>query len=108
MGDLERQTPRLVRMVPSFARKPQNPSPKPAPNQIPQPAESLFDQNFDQFMNSLDNFEPFDDHDDWSDNVDLFMDAMANPPQHADTLWELDKLKKGKTKAPEQSSKSIF
>ena len=52
-------------------------------------------------MNSLDNFEPFDDLTDWSDNVDLFMDAMANPPQHADALWELDKLKKGKAKAPE-------
>jgi hypothetical protein len=59
-------------------------------------------------MNSLDNFEPFDDLEDWSDNVDLFMDAMANPPQHADALWELAKLKKEKAKAPEQSSKSIF
>jgi len=52
-------------------------------------------------MNGLDNFER-------SDNVDLFMDAMANAPQHADTLWELAKLKKGKAKALEQSSKSIF
>ena len=59
-------------------------------------------------MNSLDNFEPFDDLDDWSDNVDLFMDAMANPPQHANTLWKLAKLKKGKAKAPEQSSDSIY
>ena len=59
-------------------------------------------------MNSLDNFETSDDLEDWSDNVDLFMEAMANPPQHADALWELAKLKKGKAKAPEQSSKSIF
>ena len=59
-------------------------------------------------MNSLDNFESFDDLEDWSDNVDLFMDAMANPPQHANALWELTKLKKGKAKAPKQSSKSIF
>ena len=51
-------------------------------------------------MNSLDNFESFDDLEDWSDN--------ANPPQHADALWELAKLKKGKAKAPEQSRKSIF
>ena len=36
------------------------------------------------------------------------MDAMGNPPQHADVLWELAKLKNGKDKAPEQSSKSIF
>ena len=59
-------------------------------------------------MNSLDNFEPLDDLEDMSDNVDLFMDAMAHPPQNADALWELAKLKKGKSKAPEQSSKSIF
>jgi hypothetical protein len=59
-------------------------------------------------MNSLDNIEPFNDLEDWSDNVDLFMDAMAHPPQNADALWELAKLKKGKSKAPEQSRKSIL
>ena len=107
-GRFGRTNPRLVRMGPSFSRKSQNPSPKSAHSRIPEPTESLFDQDFNQFMNSLDNFKPFDDLEDWSDNVDLFMDAMANPPQHADALWELDKLKKGKTKAPEQSSKSIF
>ena len=58
-------------------------------------------------MSSLDNFEPFDDLEDWSDSIDLFMDAMAHPPQNADTLWELAKLKKGKSKASEQTSKSI-
>jgi len=100
--------PRLVRMGPSFSRKPQNPSLKPANSRIPQPDESLFDQDFDQFMNSLDNFEPFDDLEDWLDNVDLFMDAMAQPPQNADTLWELAKLKKGKSKTSEETSKSIF
>ena len=59
-------------------------------------------------MNSLNNFEPFDDLEDWSDNIDLFMDAMVHPPQMAYALWKLVKLKKGKSKAPEQSSKSIF
>ena len=86
-------------MGPSFSRKPQNPSPKPAHSPIPEPtdtSESLFDQDFDQFMNSLDNFEPFDDLEDWSDSVDLFKDAMAQPPQNADALWELAKLEKGK------------
>ena len=63
--------------------------------------ESSFDQDFDHFMDGLDNFEPFDDLEDWSDNVDLFMEAISNPPQHDDALWELDKLKKGKAKAPE-------
>ena len=33
---------------------------------------------------------------------------MAQPPQNADTLWELAKLKKGKSKASEETSKSIF
>ena len=50
-------------------------------------------------MKSLDNFEPFDDLEEWSDNVNLFMDAMAHPPQMADGLWEFVKLKKGKSKA---------
>ena len=59
-------------------------------------------------MNNLDNFEPFDDLKDWSDSIDLFMDAMAHPPQNVDTLWELAKFKKGKSKASKQTSKSIF
>jgi len=29
------------------------------------------------------------------------MEAMANPPEHANALWELAKLKKKKAKAPE-------
>ena len=36
------------------------------------------------------------------------MDVMASPPKHADALWEMAKLKKGKAKAPEQSSDSIY
>ena len=71
--------PQLVRMVPSISRIPQSPSPKLAP----EPVESSFDQDFDRFMNGLDNFEPFDDLEDWSDNVDLFMDAMTNPLEYA-------------------------
>ena len=59
-------------------------------------------------MNNLDNFEPFDDLEDWSDNVNLFMEAMAHPPQKANALWELAKLKKEKPKAPEKPTKSIF
>ena len=59
-------------------------------------------------MNGLENFEPFDDLEDWSDNVELFMDAMVKPTEHADALWKLAKLKKGKAKALQQSSESIF
>ena len=73
--------PRLSRMGQSFSRKPQNPSLKPAQTLIPKPVDSSFDQDFDQFMNSLNNFEPFDDLEDWSDNVDLFVDAMAGQTQ---------------------------
>ena len=78
--------PRLVRMGPSISRIPQSPSPKPAHIRTPEPAESPFDQDFDQFMNGLDNSKPFNDLEDWSDNVDLFMGAMANPPEHANAL----------------------
>src|SRR6185503_11052486 len=73
--------PRLVRMGPSISRIPQSPSPKPAHIRTLELVESSFDQDFDHFMNSLDNFEPFDDLEDWSDNIDLFMHAMANPPE---------------------------
>ena len=95
-GGSGKTNPRLVRIGPSISRKPQKPSLKPAQFWTPEPAESPFDQDFDQFMNNLDHFEPFDDLEDWSDNVDLFMEAMAHPPQKADALWELAKLKKGK------------
>ena len=57
-----------------------------APPRMCAMAISKFDQDFDRFMNSLENFEPFVDLEDWSDNVDLFMNAMANPPQHGDVL----------------------
>jgi len=59
-------------------------------------------------MESLDNLEPFDDLEDWSDDVDLFTEAMAHPPDMADALWELVKLRKGKSKTLEKSSESIF
>jgi hypothetical protein len=59
-------------------------------------------------MNGLENFELFDDLEEWSDNVELFMDAMAKPTEYADALWELAKLKKRKAKAPEQSSDSVY
>jgi len=37
-------------------------------------------------MDGLNSFEPFDDLEDWSENVDLFMDAIAKPPEYADAL----------------------
>ena len=61
-------------------------------------------------MKSFDNLEPYDDLEDWSDNVDLFMDAMSHSPHMADILWEEIKLKKqkGTSKTLEKSSESIF
>ena len=67
--------PRLVQLGPSTSRIPQSPSPKPAHIRTPKSVESSFDQDSDQFMNNLDNFEPFDDLKDWSDNVNFFMDG---------------------------------
>ena len=52
-------------------------------------------------MNGLENFEPFNDLEDWSNNVDLFMEAIANPTERADVLW---KLAKGKAKVQELAS----
>ena len=110
-GKPKKANPRLDRMGASLSGKSQNPSPKPAHKWTPEPtdiSDPLFDQDFDQFMESLDNLEPYDDFEDWSDDVDLFMDAMAHPPDIADALWESVKLKKEKYKAPEKSSESIF
>ena len=85
----KKANPRLERMGPPLSGKPQDPSPKPVHKWTPEPtdiSDPLFDQDFDQFMESLDNLEPFDYLEDWSDNVDLFMDAMAHPPQMVDCL----------------------
>jgi len=47
-------------------------------------------------MESLDNLEPFDDLEDWTYNIDLFMEAMCNPPHMVDALWQQAKLNKEK------------
>ena len=57
--------PRLVRLGPSISRIPQNPSPIPAHTRTLELVESSFDQDFDHFINGLDNFKPFDDLEDW-------------------------------------------
>ena len=97
-GGFGETNPRLVRLGPSISRIPQNPSPKPSHTRTPEPVESSFDQDFDRFMNGLENFEPFDDLEDWSDNIELFMDTTANSPKHADTLWKLVNPKRKKPK----------
>ena len=37
------------------------------------------DREFINYANSLDNQDEFDDLDDWSDDVDLFMEGLLNP-----------------------------
>jgi len=88
-GKPEEANPRLVQMGPSPYGKLHIPSSKPAHKWTPEPtntSDPSFDQDFDQFMESLDNLEIFDDLEDWSDNVGLFMDAMAHPAPMADAL----------------------
>ena len=74
---------------PLLSEKTQYPLPKPAHKWTPEPtdiSDSLFDQDFDQFMEGFDNLKPYDDLEDWSDDVNLFMDVMAHPPHMADAL----------------------
>ena len=66
-GKPEEANPRLVRMGPSLSGKPQIPSPKPAHKWTPEPidiSDPLFHQDFDEFMESLFNLEPYDDLED--------------------------------------------
>ena len=91
-------------MGPSISRIPQSPSPKPAHTRTPKPVESKFDQDFDRFMNGLENFEPFDDLEDWSGNIELFMDAMASPPkQSSDSIYDKPWIKEPEGLTPTQS-----
>ena len=63
----------------ALSGKPQDPSMNLDHNGTPEPtdiSDPLFDQDFDEFMESLDNLEPYDDLEDWSDKVNLYMDAM--------------------------------
>jgi len=80
-GKLVKANPRLERMGSPLLEKPQNLSLKPTHKWTPEPtgiSDPLVDQDFDLFMESLDNLEPHDDLEDWSDDVDLFMDAMSH------------------------------
>ena len=61
-------------------------------------------------MESHNNLEPYDDLEDWSNDINLFMEAMCHPPRMADVLWQDAKLKKQKEtpKPLEESNESIF
>ena len=47
-------------------------------------------------MDSIDNLEPFDDLEDWIDDIDFFIEAMSNPHNMVDTLWQQAKFKEKK------------
>ena len=88
-GKPEKANPRLERMGPPLSGTPQDSSSKPVHKWTPEPtnfSEPLFNQDFDKFMESLDTLEPYDELEDWSDNVDLFMDAISHPSCMADAL----------------------
>ena len=55
-------------MGPPSLGKPQDSVSKPIHKWIPEAtdiSDPLFDQDFDRFIDNLDNFEPFDDLEDW-------------------------------------------
>jgi hypothetical protein len=111
-GKLKKANPHPEWMGPLLSGTPQDLS-KPVHKWTHEPidiSDPLFDQDFDQFMESLDNLEPYDDLEDWSDDVDLFMDAMSHTPHMADIFWEEVKLKKqkGTSKTSKKTSESIF
>ena len=61
-------------------------------------------------MESLDNLKPYDDLEDWPDNINSFMEAKSHSPNMANILWEEAKLKKHEetSKTSEKPSESIF
>jgi hypothetical protein len=66
-GKLRKANPPLERMGPTLSGKPQDPSPKPIHKWTPEPtdiSDPLFNQDFDDFIESLDNLEPYDDLED--------------------------------------------
>ena len=98
-GKPEKANPRLDRMGPPLSGTPQASSSKSVHNWTAEPtnfSDPLFDQNFDEFMESLDNLEPYDDLEDWSADIYLFMETMCHPPHMVDVLWQEAKLKKQK------------
>ena len=55
-------------------------------------------------MESLDDLEPYDDLEGWSDDIDLFLDAMSHSPHMADILWvEPSSRNKEKLPKPQKS-----
>ena len=104
---------RLERLGQLLSGTPQDSSSNSVHKWTPEPtdiSDPLFDKDFNEFMESIDNLKPYDNLEDWSDNIDVFMDAMSHSPHMADILWEEAKLKKqGETsKTPEKPSESIF
>ena len=53
-------------------------------------------------MNGLENFEPFDDLEEWSDNVELFMDAKAQE-ESSEPIYDKPWIKEPEGLTPTQS-----
>ena len=64
---------------------------------FPQIPDSTLDQEFVDYLDELDYPKVMDDLDEWSDDIDLFMEGLCNPHK-IDKLWQQSKAKKyGKT-----------
>jgi len=59
----------------------------------PESLDPVDDREFIDYINSRDNPNNFDDLDDWTDDIDLFMEGLCNPHK-IDELWQQSKAKK--------------
>jgi len=57
------------------------------------PLELEHDQEFINYVDELDDTGSFDDLNDWTDDVNLFMEGLCNPDK-IDELWQQSKSKK--------------
>jgi hypothetical protein len=58
----------------------------------PESLDLVNDQELIDYINSLDSPDGFDDLDDWTDDIDLFMQGLCNP-HNIDDLWLQAKAK---------------
>ena len=60
---------------------------------IPEYLDQERDQAFIDYLNELDPPDSFDDLEEWSDNINLFMQGLSNPDKIKE-LWEKSKTRK--------------
>ena len=60
---------------------------------VPEFLDPVTDRAFIDYLNKFDGPDSFDDLNDWSDDIDLFMEGLSNPDK-IEELWEKSKAKK--------------